>query len=75
MPSFPAAKEELFAYDVILMGDADPSYMTQSQMQHLAAFVIEKGGGLLFIAGENFNPLAYRGTPMEQLLPIELAER
>src|SRR6185437_5437475 len=50
LSTFPAAKEELFAYDVVLLGDADPSFLSQSQMQHLAEFVNEKGGGLLFIA-------------------------
>ncbi|MDR3634405.1 MAG: VWA domain-containing protein, partial [Isosphaeraceae bacterium] len=74
LSTFPAAKDELFNYDVILLGDADPSFLSQSQMQNLAEFVTEKGGGLLFIAGENFDPIAYRGTPLEVLLPIELAE-
>ncbi|MBY0397538.1 MAG: hypothetical protein K2X91_13870, partial [Thermoleophilia bacterium] len=49
-------------------------FLSVSQMQNLAAFVTEKGGGLLFVAGENFNPLSYRGTPLEDLLPIELAD-
>ena len=61
LPTFPAAKDELFDYDVVLLGDADPSFLSLSQMQNLAEFVTEKGGGILFIAGENFNPLAYRG--------------
>ena len=74
LPTFPAAKDELFAYDVVIVGDADPSFLSQSQMQNLVEFVTEKGGGILFIAGEPFNPLAYRGTPLELLLPIELAE-
>jgi len=74
LPTFPAAKEELFANDVILIGDADPSFLSAAQMQNLVEFVTEKGGGLLFIAGEHFNPLSYRGTPLEVLLPIELAE-
>ena len=56
LPTFPAAKEELFAYDVVLIGDADPSFLSPSQMQNLVEFVTEKGGGLLFIAGENFQP-------------------
>ena len=43
-------------------------------MQNLVEFVTEKGGGVLFIAGELFNPLGYRGTPLELLLPIELAD-
>ena len=74
LPTFPAAKDELFDFDVVLLGDADPSFLSLSQMQNLAEFVTEKGGGVLFIAGENFDPLVYRGTPLELLLPIELAE-
>jgi hypothetical protein len=74
LPTFPAAKDELFGFDVVLIGDADPSFLSASQMQNLAEFVTEKGGGILFIAGEDFDPLSYRGTALEVLLPIELGE-
>jgi hypothetical protein len=74
VPTFPAAKEALFAYDVVIVGDTDPSALSQPQMQSLVEFVTDKGGGVLFIAGELFNPLAYRRTPLEFLLPIELSD-
>ena len=74
LPTFPASRDDLFAYDVVLIGDADTSFLSQSQMQNLVQFVTEKGGGVLFIAGELFDPLSYRGTPLELLLPIELAD-
>jgi len=74
LPTFPAAKDELYAYDAVIFGDADTSFLSQSQMQSLFEFVTEKGGGILFIAGELFNPLSYRGTPLEVLLPIELSD-
>ena len=74
LSTFPAAKDALFAYDVVLFGDADTSFLSHSQMQNLFEFVTEKGGGVLFVAGELFNPLSYRGTPLELLLPIELAD-
>jgi hypothetical protein len=74
IPTFPAAKDDLFAYDVVIFGDADISFLSQSQLQNLVEFVTEKGGGVLFVAGELFNPLAYRGTPLELLLPIELSD-
>ncbi len=74
LPTFPAAKNDLFAYDVVVLGDADTSFLSQSQMQNLVDFVTEKGGGVLFIAGELFNPLSYRGSPLAQLLPIELSD-
>ena len=72
--TFPAAKDALFAYDVVIFGDADTSFMSHSQMQNLVEFVTVKGGGVLFVAGELFNPLSYRNTPLELLLPIELAD-
>ena len=74
MPTFPASKDDLFAYDVVIVGDADTSYLSQSQMQNLVQFVTEKGGGILFVAGELYDPLSYKGTPLELLLPVELAE-
>jgi von Willebrand factor type A domain len=74
LATFPASKDDLFAYDVVVLGDADPSYLSASQMHNIAEFVTSKGGGLVFIAGDNFNPLSYRGSPLETLLPIELAE-
>ncbi len=72
LPTFPAAKDDLYSYDVVLFGDADTSFLSQSQMQNLVEFVTEKGGGILFVAGELFDPLSYRGTPLEVLLPVEL---
>ena len=74
LPTFPASKDDLFQYDVVILGDADPSFLSASQMANLREFVTEKGGGMLFVAGEEFNPLAYKGTPLEPLLPIQLAE-
>jgi von Willebrand factor type A domain len=74
LPTFPAAKDDLFGFDVVIMGDADPGFLSHSQMQNLTEFVTDKGGGILFVAGESFNPLAYRGTPLEILLPIELTD-
>jgi hypothetical protein len=77
LPTFPSSKEGkegLFSYDVVIVGDADPAILSEVQMQNLVEFVTQKGGGLLFIAGENFNPLSYKNTPLEPLLPIQLAD-
>jgi hypothetical protein len=42
-------------------------------MNNLSEFVLQKGGGLIFIAGPSHNPLAFRDTPLANLLPIDLA--
>ena len=75
LPRFPRDKEGpdgLFSYDVVILGDADPGFLNTTQMQNLVEFVTEKGGGLMFVAGENFNPLSYKRTPLESLLPVLL---
>lgn len=70
---FPVRKEELNQYDVIILGDVNPSFLSAAMLENLSAFVRESGGGLIAIAGQQFNPQSYRGTPLEQLLPIQLS--
>lgn len=75
LPAFPTAGEGedgLFSYDVVILGDADPTFFSAAQLEVLATFVTEEGGGLIFASGEYFNPLSYRGTPLEPLLPVQL---
>ncbi len=73
LATFPSSQEELFDYDAVIIGDVDPGFVSGSQMTHLAQFVTDKGGGILFVAGENYDPLTYRGTPLEPLLPVDLS--
>ncbi len=68
---FPATKEELFTYDLVIIGDYDPKKLGDEQMGDLAEFVSKFGGACVFIAGPQFNPTAYRGTPLEKMLPVE----
>jgi len=75
LPNFPTASagdEGLFSYDVVILGDADPLYFSASQIEALARFVTEEGGGLIFSAGAYFNPLSYQGTPLEPIVPVRL---
>ncbi len=72
---FPVRREELFDYDVIILGDVNPSRLGAASLQNLADFVDQpsKGGALVFIAGpRQFMPSAYRGTPLERLFPFDL---
>jgi hypothetical protein len=71
---FPPTKQELFQYDVIILGDADPRSLKlgEPRLRDLADFVKEKGGGLLVIAGTQYMPHAYKDTPLASVLPIEI---
>ena len=76
---FPVRRDELFEYDVIILGDADPTLLSDSMMQNLVDFVYNqgsdgrqgRGGALVCIAGSEHMPLAYGDTPLAPLLPIE----
>jgi hypothetical protein len=70
---FPVRREELFAYDVVLFGDVNPALLSANAIPHLVDFVKEKGGGIIFFAGPDYTPLAYRDTPLAEILPIDLA--
>ncbi|MFH1299529.1 MAG: hypothetical protein ABIK07_00610 [Planctomycetota bacterium] len=71
---FPVKKEDLYQYDVVILGDADPAYFSQAVFENLDQFVRQKGGGLIVIAGPRFSPHAYANTKLEALLPIEISK-
>ena len=69
---FPVSREELFAYDVLILGDMNPAFLSPSVMSNIQEFVTVRGGGVVFIAGPKYMPLAFEGTPLESLLPMEI---
>lgn len=71
LKDFPVKREELFQYDVILFGDVNPSFLSRSMQENVRAFVEERGGGIVFIAGPRYTPTAYRDTPLATLFPID----
>jgi hypothetical protein len=70
---FPARAEELFDFDLILLGDIDPRFLTEERLALLGDYVSSAGGALAVIAGKRFMPAAFARTDLEQLLPVELA--
>jgi uncharacterized membrane protein len=71
---FPDSLSELLKYDVVLIGDVDPRQFTDTQLQMLSDFVSQKGGGFEMIAGEVDSPHAWRGTPVEAMLPVKIGD-
>ncbi|MFO0965517.1 MAG: VWA domain-containing protein [Gemmataceae bacterium] len=84
LADFPATREDLEAYDVIIMGDCDPRHpkLGDARLKMIADYVqgddgkgkrksSRNGAGILFIAGPFFNPHSYRDTPLGPLLPVE----
>ena len=72
LAKIPEVKEELFKYDLIILGDVAPSRFSAAQMSALEEFVQRFGGCILFVAGPRNSPSAYAGSIFEKLLPVEL---
>ncbi|MBN2296294.1 MAG: hypothetical protein JXM70_27940 [Pirellulales bacterium] len=70
---FPVRLEEIFSYDVIIVGDVDPRRLGDSAMKNLVEFVGQpaKGGALVLIAGPRYMPMDFRDTPLAALLPVK----
>jgi uncharacterized membrane protein len=68
-------KNELHQYDVVVLGDFDPHHWgakANENLQNIADFVKERGGGLLVVAGPHNAPHCYKGTPLQDVLPIDV---
>ena len=70
---FPESIEELMDYDVVVLGDVDPRFFTDNQLQLISDFVSRKGGGFAMVAGPRWSPQAYRSTAIEPILPVAIS--
>ncbi len=72
LTSMPVSRDELFEFDVVVFGDVNPQLLGNSVLDNLAEFVSQRGGGLVLLAGPRHMPMAYRGSPLEGLVPFSL---
>ncbi|MGE3706591.1 MAG: hypothetical protein AB7I13_15070, partial [Vicinamibacterales bacterium] len=72
---FPSSRETLFAYDALIVANVEADFFSRAQLQLLADFVSERGGGLLVMGGKSFVQGGLTGTPVEEVLPVELGDR
>jgi uncharacterized membrane protein len=72
---YPAKRSELFVYDAIIFGNIEADFFTREQLALTAAFVAERGGGLLVLGARSFDRQGLSGTPLEEVLPIDLSDR
>ena len=72
---FPATREQLFAYDALVIANVEGDFFSRAQLKSAADFVAERGGGLLILGGRSFAQKGLAGTPLEEVLPVELNDR
>lgn len=73
---FPSTREELYRYRGLILGSVEASFFTHDQLQMIADFVSERGGGLLLLGGRDaFAEGGWEGTPVEEVMPVVLGPR
>ncbi len=71
--SFPATREELYRYDVMLISDVPVGNFSTEQMQWVVDWVNERGGGFLMGGGyTTFDVGNYDQTPWERITPVDM---
>ncbi|MCC2670508.1 MAG: putative rane protein, partial [Armatimonadetes bacterium] len=69
----PATLAEFQSYDSVVLSNVGAFQFTVEQMKAIRSSVRDLGTGLVMIGGENsFGPGAYRGTPIEEALPVDM---
>jgi uncharacterized membrane protein len=72
---FPATREALYSYDLVVTANVDGDSLTRAQLGWLSDFVSVRGGGLLVTGSRSFAQHGLAGTPLEEVLPVELGDR
>ncbi|HBU49491.1 MAG TPA: hypothetical protein DEB46_14385 [Myxococcales bacterium] len=67
--------EQLHTFDVVIFQDFDfAPYSVGRYLRHVRDFVLENGGGFVMVGGpRSFTEGGYSGTPVAEILPVELA--
>ena len=68
----PLLLEELDTYAAIILSDVEAKTMTPVEMEALAIYVRELGGGFLLVGGESvYGEDGYSETAIEEILPVK----
>lgn len=69
----PQSELEWLKFDVIVLGDIDPSELNEDTQRSLEKFVSQRGGTLVIISGPNSMPHKYERSPLGKLLPVQIS--
>jgi uncharacterized membrane protein len=72
---YPVKREDLFGYDAIVLANVEGATLTAAQLEATRDFVSKRGGGLLVLGAQSFLRRGLNDTPLEDVLPLDLADR
>lgn len=70
--SLPESAEEWAEFDVVVIGDLRPELLGERALEGLREHIADRGAGLIWLGGAGAMPLAWRGSALEDLLPMSL---
>ena len=69
----PTRPEQIQRYDAVIFNDINAASITEPQMKIMQSATRDSGVGFAMIGGENsFLPGGYYGTPVAEILPVDL---
>jgi hypothetical protein len=68
---FPADRESLFAYDMIVFGEVPRQFLKMEELEWIRDFVGKRGGGILVIDGRRGHVSNFADTPLGPLFPVD----
>ena len=71
---FPADREALFAYDAIVLANVEADYFQVRQLELIASFVAERGGGLLSLGDATLSRRGWAASALAPVLPAALVD-
>jgi hypothetical protein len=72
LAAFPATRADLFAFDLLILGDVPPPFVGPERAGWIRDFVRE-GGSLVVIAGRRNMPSAWHASALAEVLPVEFS--
>jgi uncharacterized membrane protein len=72
---YPRTRAALFRYDAVVLANLEAEFFRPDQLAMTAAFVSERGGGLLLLGPASLRRRGYLGSSLEPVLPVQLADR
>ncbi len=72
---YPRTRAALFGYDAVVLANLEAEFFRPDQLDLTAAFVAERGGGLLLFGPASLRRRGYLGSSLEPVLPAQLADR
>ncbi|WP_149497292.1 hypothetical protein [Roseiconus lacunae] len=73
---FPKTEDQLFYFDAMIVDDIEPEFFSQDQLKLIRRFVSLRGGGLMFLGGqEMWAGRAFDDSVLGDLSPVYVAGR